>query len=60
MQKNVAKEMIQIPKDEYEMLRENYKTVKRQKLLFTIDEASKHLKAGKIKRVSIDEVIDSI
>ena len=41
MQKNTAKEMIEIPKDEYKMLKENHKTVKRQKLLFRIEEAEK-------------------
>jgi predicted RNase H-like nuclease len=60
MQKNIAKEMIEIPKDEYKMLKEIYRTVKRQKLLFRIEEAEKNLRAGKVKKVAVDEFIDSI
>ena len=60
MRKNAAKEMIEVPKDEYEMLKEIYKTVKRQRLLFRIEEAEKNLKGGKVKKVSVDEFIDSI
>ena len=60
MQKNIAKEMIEIPKDEYKMLKEIYKTVKRQKLLFRIEEAEKNLRTGKVKKVAVDEFIDSI
>jgi hypothetical protein len=60
MRKNAAKEMIEVPRDEYEMLKEIYKTVKRQRLLFRIEEAEKHLKAGKVKKVPIDSFIDSI
>jgi predicted RNase H-like nuclease len=60
MQKNIAKEMIEIPKDEYKMLKEIYRTVKRQKLLFRIEEAEKNLRTGKVKKVAVDEFIDSI
>jgi predicted RNase H-like nuclease len=60
MQKNIAKEMIEIPKDEYKMLKEIYRTVKRQKLLFRIEEAEKNLRTGKAKKVAVDEFIDSI
>jgi hypothetical protein len=60
MQKNIAKEMIEIPKDEYNMLKEIYKTVKRQKLLFRIEEAEKNLRTGKVKKVTVDEFIDNI
>jgi hypothetical protein len=60
MQKNIAKEMIEIPKDEYNMLKEIYKTVKRQKLLFRIEEAEKNLRTGKVKKVTVDEFVDNI
>jgi hypothetical protein len=60
MQKNIPKEMIEIPKDEYNMLKEIYKTVKRQKLLFRIEEAEKNLRAGKVKKVTVDEFINNI
>jgi hypothetical protein len=57
---NVAKEMVKIPKDEYKILREIYKTVKRQKLLLRIEEAEKNLRLGKVEKTSIDEFIDNI
>jgi hypothetical protein len=60
MQKNIAKEMIEIPKNEYNMLKEIYKTVKRQKLLFRIEEAEKNLRTGKVKKVTVDEFVDNI
>jgi hypothetical protein len=60
MPKDVAKETVEIPKDEYKILKEIYKTVKRQRLLFRIEEAEKNLRTGKVKRVSVDEFIDSI
>jgi hypothetical protein len=60
MQKNTAKEMIEIPKDEYKMLKEIYKTVKRQRLLFRIEEAEKNHRLGKVKKVSVDQFIDNI
>ena len=57
---NVAKEMVKISKDEYKILREIYKTVKRQKLLLRIEEAEKNFRLGKVKETSIDEFIDNI
>jgi hypothetical protein len=60
MQKNVAKEMIEIPRDEYVMLKEIYKTVKRQRLLFRIEAAEKNLRIGKVTKISVDEFIDNI
>jgi len=46
---NVAREMVRIPKDEYEILKEIYKTVKRQKLLLRIEEAEKNFRLGKVR-----------
>ncbi len=60
MRKRTSAQTIEISKDEYDMLKEIYKTVKRQRLLFRIEEASKNLKAGKVERVSVDEFIESI
>jgi hypothetical protein len=60
MQKNTAKEMIEIPKDEYKMLKEIYKTVKRQRFLLRIEEAERNLRSGKAKKVSVNEFIDNI
>lgn len=44
---------IMVPRDEYKILREMYKTVKRQQFLFRLEEAEKNLKTRKVKRVSI-------
>ena len=60
MQKNIGKEMVEIPKDEYRMLKEIYTTVKRQRLLFRIEEAEKNLRTGKVKKVSVDDFIVNI
>ncbi len=60
MRKRTSAQTIEISKDEYDMLKEIYKTVKRQRLLFRIEEASKNLKAGTVERVSVDEFIESI
>jgi len=60
MRKNVIDSTIEIPKEEYKFLKELYRTVKRQNFLLRIDEAEKNLKAGKIKKVSIDKFIENI
>ena len=44
--KSAPKEMVEIPKDEYRILKEIYKTVKRQRLLFRIEEAEKNFRGG--------------
>jgi len=41
-------------------LKELYKTVKRQQLLFRLEEAEKNLTAGKTKKVPVDKFIESI
>ncbi len=58
--KNTAKEMIEIPKDEYRILKEIYKTVKRQRLLFRIEEAEKNFRMGKVEKTSVDDFIEKI
>jgi len=60
MRKNIAKEMIEIPRDEYKMLKEIYETVKRQRFLFRIEEAEKNLNAGKVEKHSVDDFVNSI
>lgn len=61
MAKTVAAEnMVVVPSEEYKFLKEMYKTVKRQMFLFRMEEAEKNLKAGKIKKVSVDKFIDGI
>jgi hypothetical protein len=56
----VAENTVTVPKEEYIFLKEVYKTVKRQQFLFRIEEAEKNLKAGKVKKASIDKFIESI
>jgi len=58
--KSTAKQMIEIPKDEYKILKEVYKTVKRQRLLFRIEEAEKNLRLGRVEKMSVDRFIDNI
>ena len=58
--KSTAKEMVEIPKDEYRILKEIYKTVKRQRLLFRIEEAEKNLRLGKVEKMSLDDFIENI
>lgn len=58
MKNNV--ETIQIPVNEYNLLKEIYKTYKRQKFLLRLDETEKNLKKGKVKKVNIDEFIENI
>lgn len=56
----VAYKTVVVPKEEYGFLKELYKTVKRQQFLFRLEEAEKNLKAGKVKKVSVDKFIESI
>jgi len=58
--KSTAKEMVEIPKDEYRILKEIYTTVKRQRLLFRIEEVEKNLRSGKVEKVSVDDFIENI
>ena len=51
---------VKIPKREYNLLKEMYRTVKRQALLLRIDEAERNLALGKTKVMSVDEVIHSV
>jgi hypothetical protein len=58
--KSTAKQMIEIPKDEYKILKEVYKTVKRQRLLFRIEEAEKNFRLGRVEKIPVDDFIDNI
>lgn len=60
MGKVIAGKTVAIPKEEYKLLKELYKTVKRQQFLFRLEEAEKNLKAGKTKKVSVDKFIESL
>lgn len=54
------KEYVKVPKQEYNLLKEVYRTVKRQAFLVRLDEAEKNLAAGKTKSVSVDDFIASV
>ncbi|MBI3584255.1 MAG: hypothetical protein HY096_09965 [Nitrospinae bacterium] len=58
MKKVIAEETITVPKVEYNFLKELYKTIKRQNFLLRIEEAERNLKAGKVKKISIDKLIE--
>ncbi len=61
MTKTIAeRDMVMLPKEEYKILKELYKTVKRQNFLFRLEESEKNLKTGKIKKVSLKDFIGSI
>ena len=49
-----AKDFIKIPKQEYNLLKEVYRTVQRQAFLMRIDDAEKNLAVGKTKTTSVD------
>lgn len=56
----VTEKIVVIPKEGYGFLKELYKTVKRQQFLFRLEESEKNLKAGKVKKTSVDMFIESI
>ena len=55
-----VKDYVKIPIQEYNLLKEVYRTVKRQALLVRIDEAERNLAASKTKAMSVDDVIASV
>ena len=55
-----AKDFVKIPKQEYNLLKEVYRTVQRQALLVRIGEAEKNLVAGKTRKVSVDDLLASL
>jgi hypothetical protein len=60
MEHVAVKDYVKIPKQEYNLLKEIYRTVKRQTFLVRIDEAERNLAAGKTKAMSVDAVINSV
>ncbi len=60
MSKGAAENIVSIPEREYKLLKEIYKTVKRQNFLLRIDEAERNLKKGRVKRVKINDFIKNI
>ena len=60
MAQTASIDYIKVPKQEYSLLKEVYRTVKRQAFLIRLDEADKNLAAGKTKTVSVDDLVASI
>jgi mRNA-degrading endonuclease YafQ of YafQ-DinJ toxin-antitoxin module len=60
MEHSTMKDYIKIPKKEYYLLREIYRTAKRQAFLVRLDEAERNLAQGKTNTISIDDVIASV
>jgi len=54
------KQKIEVPLMEYNLLREAYRHLKKQALLFRIIEAEENLKKKKVKKVNIDKFIEKI
>lgn len=60
MTQTAIKDYVKVPKKEYSLLKEVYRTVKRQAFLIRLDDAEKNLVAGKTKTVSVDDLIASV
>jgi len=60
MEHTAVEDYVKIPKQEYNLLKEVYLTVKRQSFLVRIDEAEQHLAAGKTKSMTVDDFIASV
>ena len=60
MEHTAVKDYVKIPKQEYNLLKEVYQTVKRQAFLVRLDEAERNLSAGKIKTSSVDDFIEAV
>ena len=60
MEHTAEKDYVKIRKQEYSLLKEVYRTVKRQALLVRIDESERNFATGKMKKISIDDFIDSV
>ena len=60
MRQTIAKDYIKIPKQEYNLLKEVYRTVKRQAFIVRLEEAERNLSMGKIKSVSVRDFIRNI
>ena len=60
MEQVAVKDYVKIPKQEYNLLKEIYRTVKRQAFLVRIDESERNLAAGKTKAISVDNFINAV
>jgi hypothetical protein len=60
MAQTATKDFVKVPKQEYNLLKEVFRTVKRQAFLVRLDDAEKNLAAGKTKMLSVDDLIASV
>ena len=60
MEHSAIEDYVKIPKQEYNLLKEVYRTVKRQAFLVRIDEAERDLAAGKTKSMTVNDFIASV
>jgi hypothetical protein len=60
MEHATVEDYVKIPKREYNLLKEVYRTVKRQAFLVRIDEAERNLAEGKTKSMTVDDFIASV
>ena len=60
MEHAASKEYVKVPKQEYDLLKEVYLSVKRQAFLVRIEEAEHNLAAGKTKAMTVDDFVDSV
>ena len=60
MEHAASKEYVKVPKQEYDLLKEVYLSVKRQAFLVRIEEAERNLAAGKTKAITVDDFVDSV
>jgi hypothetical protein len=60
MAQTIAKDFVKIPRQEYNLLKEIYRTVRRQALLMRISDTEKNYTAGKTKSITVDDLITTI
>ena len=60
MEHAAVKDYVKIPKQEYSLLKEVYRTVKRQAFLVRLDESERNLAAGKTKAISVKDFINAV
>ena len=60
VERTAVKDYVKIPKQEYSLLKEVYRTVKRQAFLVRLDESERNLTAGKTKAISVKDFINAV
>ena len=60
MEHAAVKDYVKVPKQEYNLLKEVYLTVKRQTFLVRLDAAERNLAAGKTKAITVDDFINAV